>query len=111
MRYCILFFIAALLCKNTFAQDTTIIWENQKITLPEVMVRTDLDYARILKRIQNDTTFYKAFRSLHIIEFSSYNDIRILDKVDKVKASWNSKTIQHRSDGCRTTEIADQKTT
>src|SRR5205823_1015063 len=53
----------------------------------------------------------KAFRSLHIIEFSSFNDIRMLNKNGSTKASWYSKTIQHRQNGCRTMEIADQQTT
>jgi len=111
MKYCILFFITLTLYLNTIAQDTTVIWENQKITLPEAVVHNNLDYLSILKRIKEDTTFYKAFRSLHIIEFSSYNDIRILNKDGSPKASWYSKSTQHRDNGCRTTEITEQKTT
>src|SRR2546430_16931799 len=102
-------FGALFVCLNLFAQDTTargqdttVIFENQKITLPEVFVHNNMDYPSILRRIKNDTTFYKAFRSLHIIQFSSYNDIRILNKKDAgTKASWYSKTIQHRQNGCR----------
>lgn len=96
---------------STAGKDTTIIWENQKITLPEVIVRNNLDYKHLLKRIQEDTTFYKAFRNLHIIEFTSLNNIRILNKDGSLKASWNSKTIQHRNNGCRTMQIAEQQAT
>ncbi|MGI8951930.1 MAG: hypothetical protein ACR2FN_10145 [Chitinophagaceae bacterium] len=94
-----------------FAQDTTIIIENSKVTLPEIIVRNNLDYKSILKRIKEDTTFYKAFRNLHVVEYSSYNNIRILNKTGNVKASYYSKTIQHRANGCRTTEVQDLKTT
>ncbi len=65
----------------------------------------------ILKRIQDDTTFYKAFRTLHIIGFSAYNDIRMLGKNGKTEASYSSKTIQHRYNGCRTMEEDGVKTT
>jgi len=104
--------LAFILFTNAYAQDTTVIIENQKITLPEVFVHNNMDYLSILRRIKNDTTFYKAFRNLRVIEFSSYNDIRILNKKDEgTKASWYSKTIQHRQSGCRTTEITEQQTT
>ncbi len=95
----------------TYAQDTTVIWDNQKITLPEAVVHNNLDYLSILQRIKNDTTFYKAFRNLHIVGYTSYNDIRILNKDDGLKASWNSKTIQHRDSSCRSMEVASEKTT
>lgn len=100
------FFFAA-----AYAQDTTLIIDNQKITLPEVVVHNNMDYLSVLKRIQNDTTFYKAFRSLHLAEFNAYNDIRILNKDGSVKAGWNSETQQQRDSGCRTTSIVKQQST
>jgi hypothetical protein len=93
------------------AHDTVVIVDNQKFTLPEVIVRNDLNYAAILKAIKNDTTFYKAFRNLHVIEYGSLNNIRILNKDGSAKATYNSKTKQYRSNGCRTTEVLEQKTT
>jgi hypothetical protein len=70
-----------------------------------------MDYASILKRIQDDTTFYKAFRTLHTINFSAYNDIRMLDKYGNTEASYSSKTTQYRSGGCRTMQEEAVKTT
>src|SRR5580765_127599 len=72
-------------------KDTTVIIDKGTFTLKEVIVRNHLDYASLLRRIQNDTTFYKAFRNLHIIEFTSYNNIRMLDKNGDVRASYYSK--------------------
>ena len=117
MRF--LFFCGALfICINLFAQDTTIhghdttvIFENQKITLPEVFVHNNMDYLSILKRIKEDTSFYKAFRNLHIIEYTALNNIRILNKDGDLKASWNSKTVQQRDSGCRTMKVLEQQTT
>ena len=95
----------------SFSQDTTVVVENQYYTLPEVFVRSNDNYADILRRIQQDTTFYKAFRTLHIIGFSAYNNISMLDKNGSVDASYNSKTVQQVSNGCRTMTEEDSKTT
>ena len=84
---------------------------SRMVTLSEVVVRNNLDVPKFLERIKNDTTFYKAFRTLHILGFTSLNDIRMLDKKGKMKASLQSKTIQHVRDGCRTMETLQETTT
>jgi hypothetical protein len=81
------------------------------INLSEVVIRSDLNVAKFIERVKNDTTFYKAFRSLHLLSFSAWNDIRINDKNGKLKASLQSKTRQHRANGCRTMEVLDENTT
>src|SRR3954470_16476923 len=92
-------------------KDTTVIIDKGTFTLKPVIVRNHMDYASLLRRIQNDTTFYKAFRNLHIVEFSAYNSISMLDKKNNVQASYYSKTHQLREDSCRTTQTIEQKTT
>lgn len=92
-------------------KDTTIIIDKGTFTLKPVIVRNHMDYASLLRRIQNDTTFYKAFRNLHIVEFTSYNNIGMRNKAGAVQASYYSKTRQHRDKGCRYTENLEQKTT
>jgi len=81
------------------------------IQLSEVVIRSDLNVATFIDRVKNDTTFYKAFRNLHILGFSAWNDIRINDKKGKLKASLQSKTKQKRENGCRTMEVLDENTT
>ncbi|HEY0434325.1 MAG TPA: hypothetical protein VGC95_10660, partial [Chitinophagaceae bacterium] len=81
------------------------------VTLSEVVVRNNVDVARFLRFIRNDTTFYKAFRTLHVIGFTSLNDIRMRDKAGAVKASLQSRTIQHVAHGCRTMQTVDQQAT
>ncbi|MBS1729647.1 MAG: hypothetical protein JSS67_02600 [Bacteroidetes bacterium] len=100
-----------LLSWRAMAQDTTVILENQSVMLREVIVRNKLDYLSILKQIENDTSFYKAFRNLHIIGFSSYNSIRMFNKNGSERATYNSQTKQLRKNGCRTTQIISQKST
>src|SRR5262245_60698297 len=70
------------------------------IDLSEVVVRNDINVAQFIDRVKNDTTFYKAFRNLRVLGFTSLNDIRIVDKKEKQKASLQSKTRQNRIDGC-----------
>jgi hypothetical protein len=81
------------------------------ITLSEVVVRNNLDIAKFLELVKNDTTFYKAFRTLRILGFTSLNDIRMMDKHNNLKASLQSKTIQHVANGCRTMETVKENTT
>lgn len=80
------------------------------VSLSEVIIRSDLNVARFMDQVKNDTTFYKAFRNLHVLGFNAWNDIRIKDKKGGMKASLQSKTKQLRSNGCRTMEVLDENT-
>jgi len=80
------------------------------INLSEVVVRTDINVPRFIDRVKNDTTFYKAFKNLHVLGFTSLNDIRIVDKKGKQKAAMQSKTRQSRAHGCRTMETLSETT-
>jgi hypothetical protein len=81
------------------------------VNLSEVIIRSDLNIARFINQVKNDTTFYKAFRNLHVLGFTSWNDIRIKDKKGTIKASLISKTKQVRANGCRSMEVLSEKTT
>lgn len=104
--------IAALfLAFSCAAQDSTEVEVLGKETvLAEVVIRNGLDVNKFLQRVKNDTTFYKAFRTLRILGFTSLNDIRMRDKNGKVQASLYSKTKQTRVNGCRTMEVLEQET-
>jgi hypothetical protein len=105
-------FFCLIVFGKLFGQQDSLDNERLKkmVTLSEVVVRNNLDVAKFLQRIKTDTTFYKAFRTLHILGFTSLNDIRMRDKNGSVKASLQSKTIQHIDDGCRTMETLEEKT-
>ena len=62
-----------------------------------------------MKRVQDDTTFYKAFRNLKVLGYTSLNDVRMLDKSGKVKASLNSRTRQEEKGGCRWMHTLEEK--
>lgn len=81
------------------------------VSLSEVIIRSDLNVPRFMDQVKNDTTFYKAFRNLHVLGFNAWNDIRIRDKKGGTKASLQSKTKQVRSNGCRSMQVLDENTT
>jgi hypothetical protein len=108
MKYLIV--LAALVFSTrSFSQDTTVIIDEHRFTLSEVVVRNNFNYRTLLAQIKEDTTFYKAFRNLRILGFSSYNDIQMKDKNGAVKASLYSKTRQNHTDGCRTMDVLEEK--
>ncbi len=109
MRYRLL--LLCLITIRSFAQDTSVVVDEHRFTLSEVVVRNNFDYRAVLARIKEDTTFYKAFRNLRILGFTSYNDIKMMDRQGAVKASLFSKTRQNHSGGCRTMDILEETVT
>ncbi|HOZ68542.1 MAG TPA: hypothetical protein PK328_04240 [Chitinophagaceae bacterium] len=104
-----------LSCLTASTQENEDSLDNQRlakmVNLTEVIIRSDLNVARFINQVKNDTTFYKAFRNLHIIGFTSWNDIRIRDKKGSVQAALMSKTRQVRANGCRTMEVLSETST
>jgi hypothetical protein len=107
----ILLLLSFILFAQDKKKDSTIKVDNNYITLSEIVVNNKLDIASFIERIKNDTTFYKAFRNLHIIGYTALNDIRMLDKKGNLQASLNSKTKQIRENGCRKMEVLQQAAT
>jgi len=83
---------------------------SKMVSLTEVILRTDLNVPKFIDRVKKDTTFYKAFRNLHLLGFTAWNDIRVKDKKGNLKASLVSKTRQLRSGNCRSMEVLNEKT-
>jgi hypothetical protein len=75
------------------------------VSLSEVVVRSDLNIPKFLQRIKNDTSYYKAFKNLHVLGFTALNFIQMRDKKGKIKASLQSKRMQDRNNGCCTMDI------
>jgi len=108
----IVFLPVFIFCKTLVAQTDTSVTINKKvITLKEVVVRSNLNVPAFIDRVKEDTTFYKAFRNLKVLGYTSLNDIRMMTKKNKVKATLNSKTKQVVKDDCRWMEILQEKAT
>jgi hypothetical protein len=84
------------------------------IQMDEVVVKAmknGFDVAGFIKRVKEDTTFYKAFRTLHIVPYTSINDIRIYGKNSNVIASLSSTTKQSINGRCRSMQTVQEKIT
>jgi hypothetical protein len=105
----ILFFAQTVFSQNEDSLDNARL--AKMIQLTEVVVRNKMDVESFIQRVKNDTTFYKAFKNLRVLSFTALNDIRMQDKKGKVKATLQSKTIQHVSKGCRTMQVINETVT
>jgi len=104
-------FIILVGSTNCYAQkesDSIVLVGKKVITLSDVVVDNRLNVTSFINRIKEDTSFYKAFRNLRVLGFTSHNDIRMNDKDGKLKASLRSKTVQSRANNCRTMETFDE---
>ncbi len=110
-KYIGIMLLMLVLNANVYAQDTTFNEGGQKFTLSDAIVRNNFDYKAILQKIKEDTSFYKAFKTLRTIGYSSYNYIQMKDKNEKVVATLNSKTKQTRKNNCRTMEVLEEQVT
>ena len=89
-------FFCLLSASSSLAQDSALLVGKKIITLSEVVVNNKLNVPAFIDRIKNDTTFYKAFRNLRILNYVSINDIRMLNKDGNSQASLYSKIKQIR---------------
>lgn len=103
------------LSTGTLAQDVDSL-ENERlarmITLTDVVMSKEFNVPNFIKRVKEDTTFYKAFKNLRILNFTSLNSITMTNKSgSKVEASLNSRTRQVITNRCRLTYVDEERTT
>lgn len=82
--------------------------DGRVVTLSEVIIRSGTDVRGFIQRVKEDTSFYKAFKNLRVLQFSAINDVRMMDKKGRTEASLFSKTRQVRNHQCRHT-IKDEE--
>lgn len=95
----------------SFSQDSTFNDQGGNFTLTDAIVRNHFDYKVILQRIKEDTSFYKAFKTLRTIGYSSYNHIEMKNRDGNLLASLDSKTKQNHIGSCRTMDVIEEKVT
>lgn len=102
-------FILLLGSINVAAQDTSIF--KYPIQMDEVVISAandGWDVKGFIERVQNDTTFYKAFKSMRITSYNATNDIRVYNNRGKVEASLYSLTQQKVLNSCRSMEVLSE---
>jgi hypothetical protein len=101
-----------LFCLSSLqAQDSTVELNKKIVTLKEVVVRNNLNVPAFMDRVKEDTSFYKAFRNLRILSYTSLNDVRMLDKKGRIKAGLKSRTKQTAHNGCRYMDTENEQIT
>lgn len=95
---------------DVYAQkyDTATIF-NVPVQLDDIIIKSGFDVKAFVRRVQTDTTFYKAFKSLHFAPYTAVNDIRALDEDGAEVAALHSRTQQNISKGCRSTTVLEEK--
>lgn len=94
------------------AQDTGYIARH--LQLDSIVIsasRVNFDVPGFIKMVEDDTTFYKAFKTLRILAYTAQNNITILGKKNQPEATLVSTTRQHRENGCRSMSVVSEKTT
>lgn len=84
----------------------------QGVLLDAVMVkavRSGFDVQGFIQKVRQDTTFYKAFKTLRLLNYTLFSDIVILDGEGESKASYNSISRQQVKDHCRTMQVQREK--
>lgn len=109
LRLLILYSFVCFLQTAQAQQKDTI--EGRVVTLSEVLIRSNTDVKGFINRVKADTSFYKAFKNLRVLSFTSLNDIRMQDKKGRPSASLYSRTRQYASKGCRVTKKEEEKVT
>jgi len=109
-QLCFLFFLLPLLAISQ-QKDTLVTSEGRQVTLTPVVIRSGTNVPGFIKRVENDTTFYKAFKNLRVLNYSSLNDVRMFDRKGRVESSMYSKTNQWASHACRVTNVLEETTT
>ncbi len=114
MKFFTTFIVVLILFAKSYAQvagDTTVDVGKKVITLSNFVVNNNLNVPAFIEKVKNDSSFYKAFKNLHIINFSAINDIRMNGKNGTLNASLLSRTLQQITNGCRSMKVLEEKST
>lgn len=84
---------------------------SQPIEMDAVTIKSSFDVNAFIRRVKTDTTFYKAFRSMHLLPYTSVNSVNVYGKKGAVVASQHSRAKQEIADNCRTMTFTEQQTT
>lgn len=96
---------------SVVAQDSTVLVGEKVITLSPVVVSKGMNVPLFIQKIREDSSFYKAFKNLHILNYTAHNDVRMLNKKGNIAATLMSTTRQHFRNGCRTMEVLQENAT
>ncbi len=101
-------FFSSCFILNAQENDSSSIFK-MPIQLDAFVIKTGFDLNTFIKKFKSDTTFYKSFKSMHLVPFISKNDIKVFNKHGNIIATYSSKNQQLIINGCRVGEITNEK--
>ena len=92
------------------AQDTSKLYHGYELS-PVVIadINKGVDLNKFIVKMQNDSTFYKAFKSLSLVSCTQYNDIRFYDKKRNKIAFYEGISKQKFDGKCRTMTNSNER--
>ncbi len=84
---------------------------SQPITLDTFVIRSNFDVQAFVRRARADTTFYKAFRSMHLVPYRMHSDIKAYNSDRIIIATQRTTGRQEITNHCRSMVIEEQQTT
>ena len=81
------------------------------VALDTIVIRSGFDVDAFIRRVRQDSSFYKAFRSMHLVPYWATNDIKVLHNRVEISASWHAKSLQEINKKCRITKFTEQSVT
>lgn len=82
---------------------------SQPVSMDSFVVKSGFDINAFIRRVKNDTTFYKAFRSMHLVPFTAQNNIKVYHKQkNSLIASEYCVSQQYIKNNCRITKVTEQ---
>lgn len=108
-----LIFFIILFCQNSVtAQRVDTSFMGMELSLDEFVVKAvskGWDVNGFIKKMLEDTTFYKAFLGLRTISYTSDNYITFFDDQHKTIAHLENRTQQSLKGNCRSVSVAQEK--
>ena len=99
-----------LCCQQVKAQDSSKKYKGYVLSSVVIAdLNNGFDVDKFITRVQRDSTFYKAFKTLSLVGFTQYNDIRFYTKSGKTKDYYSSISRQEVDGKCRTMQNSDEK--
>lgn len=109
----ILFFIAMLsvCCNAQIKPDSSIFINNMLINADAVVIRSTPNYKKLIQVLTDDTSFYKAFKNLRLVNFTSNNNMQFYNSEGMAEASIINTVQQTRKNNCRNNTFITEQIT
>ena len=90
-------------------QDSVMFHPERYVTLDSVIIGKKIDISSFIRKVRDDSTFYKAFKTLRLVNYQSITDARMFGRNKNQTAMLRLKLRQNRRNGCRSMEVIEEE--